>query len=148
MARRGELDPVVGREEEIAQVIQTLSRRKKNNPALIGEAGVGKTELARALAAFLLDDESRIVRLALRRIEVMVSDQVLDKLSADGFDPVYGARPLRREVERQLENPLAMRIVTGECPEGSKVYPELREGQIQFRIDRPSGARSTRPAAY
>jgi ATP-dependent Clp protease ATP-binding subunit ClpA len=134
MARRGELDPVVGREEEIAQVIQTLSRRKKNNPALIGEPGVGKTELARALAAFLLDDESRIVR--------------LDKLAADGFDPVYGARPLRREVERQLENPLAMRIVTGECPEGSKVYPELREGQIQFRIDRPSGARSTRPAAY
>lgn len=43
MARRHELDSVIGREEEIGQVIQTLSLRKKNNPALIGEAGVGKT---------------------------------------------------------------------------------------------------------
>jgi ATP-dependent Clp protease ATP-binding subunit ClpC len=88
----------------------------------------------RQIAAMFVDELVR--RLALRRIEVIVSDQVLDKLAADGFDPVYGARPLRREVERQLENPLAIRIVTGECPEGSKVCPEVREGKIQFRIDR------------
>jgi ATP-dependent Clp protease ATP-binding subunit ClpC len=43
LARQGKLDPVIGREEEIAQVIQILARRKKNNPVLIGEAGVGKT---------------------------------------------------------------------------------------------------------
>jgi hypothetical protein len=46
---------------------------------------------------------------------------------------------------RQLENPLAMRIVTGECPEGSRVHAELGDGQIQFRIDRPSRASWTRP---
>ena len=50
LARARELDPVIGREEEIAQVIQTLSRRKKNNPALIGEAGVGKTVIVEGLA--------------------------------------------------------------------------------------------------
>lgn len=50
LARRSELDPVVAREEEIAQVIQTLSRRKKNNPVLIGEAGVGKTVIVEGLA--------------------------------------------------------------------------------------------------
>ncbi len=43
MARQGKLDPVIGREEEIRRVIQVLSRRTKNNPVLIGEAGVGKT---------------------------------------------------------------------------------------------------------
>ena len=50
------------------------------------------------------------------RIELVVSNDVLDKLAWDGFHPLVGARPLRRAVERQLENPLAMRIVRGECP--------------------------------
>lgn len=49
-ARRGELDPVIGREEEIKQVIHILSRRKKNNPVLIGEPGVGKTVIVEGLA--------------------------------------------------------------------------------------------------
>ncbi|SVB16243.1 uncharacterized protein METZ01_LOCUS169097, partial [marine metagenome] len=51
LAREGKLDPVVGRDDEIRQVMQTLSRRKKNNPAIIGEAGVGKTAIAEGLAA-------------------------------------------------------------------------------------------------
>ena len=50
MAITGRLDPVVGREQEVARVIQILSRRTKNNPALIGEPGVGKTAVAEALA--------------------------------------------------------------------------------------------------
>ncbi len=49
-ARRGKLDPVIGRDEEIRRVIQVLSRRTKNNPVLIGEPGVGKTALAEGLA--------------------------------------------------------------------------------------------------
>ena len=50
MAARGELDPVIGRDKEIARVIQILSRRSKNNPVLIGEPGVGKTAVAEGLA--------------------------------------------------------------------------------------------------
>ena len=50
LARQGELDPVIGREKEIERVIQILSRRKKNNPVLIGEAGVGKTVIVEGLA--------------------------------------------------------------------------------------------------
>jgi ATP-dependent Clp protease ATP-binding subunit ClpB len=46
-ARRGKLDPVIGRDEEIRRVIQILSRRTKNNPVLIGEPGVGKTAIAK-----------------------------------------------------------------------------------------------------
>ena len=50
MARQGKLDPVVGRDLEIRQVMQTLTRRRKNNPVIIGEAGVGKTAIAEGLA--------------------------------------------------------------------------------------------------
>ncbi|MBI3193565.1 MAG: AAA family ATPase, partial [Ignavibacteriae bacterium] len=50
LARRGKLDPVVGRDEEIRRVLQVLSRRTKNNPVLIGEPGVGKTAIAEGLA--------------------------------------------------------------------------------------------------
>jgi len=50
LARDGKLDPVIGREKEIERVIQVLSRRKKNNPVLIGEPGVGKTAIAEGLA--------------------------------------------------------------------------------------------------
>ena len=49
-ATRGQLDPLVGREEEIRRVIQVLSRRTKNNPVLIGEPGVGKTAIVEGLA--------------------------------------------------------------------------------------------------
>ena len=51
LVRQGKLDPVVGRDEEIRQVMQTLTRRKKNNPVIIGEAGVGKTAIVEGLAA-------------------------------------------------------------------------------------------------
>jgi ATP-dependent Clp protease ATP-binding subunit ClpC len=50
LARDGKLDPIIGREKEIERVIQILSRRKKNNPVLIGEAGVGKTAIVEGLA--------------------------------------------------------------------------------------------------
>lgn len=50
LARRGELDPIIGRDDEIQRVTQILSRRKKNNPVLIGEPGVGKTAIAEGLA--------------------------------------------------------------------------------------------------
>ncbi len=50
LALKGEIDPVIGREKEISRVIQILSRRKKNNPILVGEPGVGKTAIAEGLA--------------------------------------------------------------------------------------------------
>ena len=91
MARNGKLDPVVGREEEIAQIVQTLSRRKKNNPVLIGEAGVGKTVIVEGLAQ--------------RIVEADVPDTLLNKrlLSLDMSEIVAGAK-MRGEFEERLKS--------------------------------------------
>jgi ATP-dependent Clp protease ATP-binding subunit ClpC len=76
-----------------------------------------------------------IDRMKVGKITLEVDDAVTDRLALDGFDPVYGARPLRREVERQVENPLAMKIVLGECPEGSRVRVALQDNTIVFLIN-------------
>jgi ATP-dependent Clp protease ATP-binding subunit ClpC len=55
LARQGKLDPVIGRQNEIERVIQVLSRRTKNNPVLLGEAGVGKTAIVEGLAQMIVD---------------------------------------------------------------------------------------------
>ena len=57
MARRGQIDPLVGRDEEVERVIQILCRRRKNNPLLVGESGVGKTAIAEGLAKRIVDQQ-------------------------------------------------------------------------------------------
>lgn len=57
MARDGKIDPLIGRQNELSRIIQTLCRRRKNNPLLVGEAGVGKTALAEGLALRIVDGD-------------------------------------------------------------------------------------------
>jgi ATP-dependent Clp protease ATP-binding subunit ClpB len=73
--------------------------------------------------------------LAERRISIDVTDEAKDLLAEKGYDPHYGARPLKRVIQRMLQDPLAMRILEGDFPEGSKVLVDARvSGEaLEFR---------------
>ncbi|MCK6530616.1 AAA family ATPase [Myxococcota bacterium] len=87
-------------------------------------------------------------RLAERDIDLTIADAVRARIAKDGYDPVYGARPLRREIARQLENPLALRMVKGELREGDSARVDLdAEGEIAITVQRRPGGHLSRTAA-
>ncbi|PZN30516.1 MAG: ATP-dependent chaperone ClpB [Proteobacteria bacterium] len=71
-------------------------------------------------------------RLAERDMDLVLDDAARDLLGEAGFDPVYGARPLKRVIQQQVENPLAQRILRGEFGPGSTVRMTAREGRLEF----------------
>ena len=71
-------------------------------------------------------------RLADRDIGLTLDDAARDQLGEAGFDPVYGARPLKRAIQQQLENPLAQRILRGEFGPGDVVAVSARNGVLAF----------------
>ena len=71
-------------------------------------------------------------RLAERGIRIEVSDGAFALLGNVGFDPVYGARPLKRAIQQQLENPLATKILAGEFGSGDMVKVDAEGGTLVF----------------
>ena len=71
-------------------------------------------------------------RLAEHELQLTLSDEVVDKLLEAGFDPVYGARPLKRVIQQLIENPLAQSILSGQFAPGAEIKGELQEGQVVF----------------
>ena len=71
-------------------------------------------------------------RLQERNMELTLDDAARDRLGEAGFDPVYGARPLKRVVQQQIENPLAQRILQGQFGPGDRVAVSTRDGQLAF----------------
>ncbi|MCB1573113.1 MAG: ATP-dependent chaperone ClpB [Xanthomonadales bacterium] len=71
-------------------------------------------------------------RLAERQLRLEISDKAIDLLGNVGFDPVYGARPLKRAIQQQLENPLARQILEGRFQPGDTVHVDAQGGQIVF----------------
>jgi ATP-dependent Clp protease ATP-binding subunit ClpB len=71
-------------------------------------------------------------RLLEREINLQLSDAALDLIGAAGFDPVYGARPLKRAIQSQLENPLAQEILAGRFGPGDTVQVDEQDGQLVF----------------
>jgi ATP-dependent Clp protease ATP-binding subunit ClpB len=71
-------------------------------------------------------------RLAERKIDLELTPMAKEFLAREGFDPVYGARPLKRTIQRQVLDPLALEILEGRFKEGDKVIVDVAEGQIMF----------------
>jgi ATP-dependent Clp protease ATP-binding subunit ClpB len=69
-------------------------------------------------------------RLAARRLELAVSDQAKEYLGREGFDPVYGARPLKRAIQRLVQDPLARRLLEGDFQDGDRIQVDLHGGEI------------------
>jgi ATP-dependent Clp protease ATP-binding subunit ClpB len=70
--------------------------------------------------------------LADRKVEVVLTDAAKQKLATDGYDPAYGARPLQRVMQRQLQDPLALAILQGQFGEGDTVHVDAQDGQLTF----------------
>ena len=81
-------------------------------------------------------------RLADRDIGLEVSDEALDKLGHAGYDPVYGARPLKRTIQQQLENPLAQKILAGEFGPGDTIKVDARDIGFEFSKAKPRKAKA------
>jgi ATP-dependent Clp protease ATP-binding subunit ClpB len=72
-------------------------------------------------------------RLAERDMSLEVTDPALDRLAAAGFDPVYGARPLKRAIQQEIENPLAQEILRGRYGPGAVIRVDVRDGELVFQ---------------
>jgi len=91
-------------------------------------------EQIRTIADIQVDHLRR--RLAERDLRLKLTDTALDQLAAAGYDPVYGARPLKRALQRRLENPLAQRILAGEFTAGDTVVADWVDGELQLTVSR------------
>jgi ATP-dependent Clp protease ATP-binding subunit ClpC len=95
-----------------------------------------------------------IVELELRKLEAHLQEQQLklevsaavrEKLARDGFNPIYGARPLKREIEVQIENPLSLQIIDGKFQPGDCVVVDLEGGAVRFQRCPPTPANRPEP---
>ena len=99
-----------------------------------------------------LDEIKRIVdlqlellrqRLAERHITLELSDAAKEHIAREGYDPVYGARPLKRFLQRQIETALSRRILGGEITEGGRVTVDFKAGELAFTTTANSNRKTT-----
>ena len=78
--------------------------------------------------------------LADRRLALDVTDAAREQLALTGWDPDFGARPLKRAIQRELQDPLALRLLQGEFPEGSTIHVDAVDGKLTFEALTPGEA--------
>ncbi len=84
----------------------------------------------RKIASLMLDEIRR--RIETLEIEIVFSDDVADMLSKEGFDETYGARPLRRAIQRKIEDSFSVELLEGNVKKGDKVKAEIKDGKIIY----------------
>ena len=91
------------------------------------------------LAAMVAVLERVARRVHAQRAELEVSDEAVEYLANAGYDPQYGARPLRRAIQRLLEDPLSERLLAGEIEPGQHVRVDLADGALRFEVTGEAG---------
>ncbi|MGH9558411.1 MAG: type VI secretion system ATPase TssH, partial [Bryobacteraceae bacterium] len=76
-------------------------------------------------------------RLAERHIEIALSEAAREHLVKAGYDPAFGARPLKRAIQKEVETPLARKLVAGEIRDGQKVSVEEHGQELKFEVESP-----------
>ncbi len=128
-------DPTIGREEAVRRVMDAV--REHFRPEFlnrIDEMVVFNTltsEHIRAIVEIQLGHLRE--RLAARGLTLEVTDAAKERLAAEGFDPAYGARPLKRVIQKRLQDPLAIKVLQGEFREGDRVVVDVDDsGEFTF----------------
>ena len=138
-AREGKLDPVIGRDGEILRVIQVLSRRKKNNPVLIGEAGVGKTAILEGLAQKIADNDVPEILMGRRVISLDLGAMIAGSRFRGEFEERLKAA--LEEVEKsdgeiilfidELHTVVGAGAAQGALDASNMLKPALARGELQ-----------------
>lgn len=139
LAKKGKIDPVIGRDKEIARVIEILNRRTKNNPVLIGEAGVGKTAVAEGLAQQIVDG-SVPAKLQNKRI---ISLNMVSMVQGTGIRGQFEQRmeQLIKELEQndniilfidEIHEIVGAGNAEGGMDAGNIIKPALARGELQL----------------
>jgi len=87
--------------------------------------------------------ETLRVRLAERHIDLALTESAKEHLIQVGYDPAYGARPLKRAIQKEVETPLARMLVAGEVRDGKKVQLDFRAGALKFEVESPKAVRAS-----
>ncbi len=127
------------REEPVLRELRQVFRTELLNRVdeILVFRPLGQEALAR-IAGKLID--GLVQRLAALEIRLEVEEGVAEALAREGYDPVFGARPLRRCLRRRLEDPLTDRILAGSLPPGSRATAVLEEGQVRILCPETAGS--------
>ncbi len=85
-------------------------------------------------------------RLAEKNIKLRLTSEVKKFLGQEGYDPEYGARPLRRVIQRRIEDPLSLALISGDIPENSELEATMKEKEVVFRVVKQDGQEKEEPA--
>src|SRR4051795_10276933 len=140
MARNGEIDPVIGREQEIEQTLEVLSRRRKNNPVLIGEAGVGKTAIVEGIAAQIAEGDVPESLRGRRVVEIDLTGLVAGTRYRGDFEErlkkgIDAIREHRDEVIAfidELHTVVGAGASEGSAGAGNMLKPALARGELHI----------------
>ena len=122
------------RQRMIADVLRQALRPEFLNriDEVITFSRLANAELRRIVRLQLKDLEARLGE---RRIHLEIADEALDYLANRGYQPEFGARPLRRMIQRHLQDPLAVKLLAGEIPDGATVRVGVGEAGLTMSIE-------------